>query len=312
VFTRAPRRFQGLRNGTCTSTNSAIARCAFRDLLRSQNHSRSLTKEEIADVRHEPPFLLTQNTDEYYICFATQLTRENLPPQVAQRVARELRKLVLQPLDGIRYLPQDEEQLSEIHAEIRGPEDTPYEGGFFTVKLTLTESFPQQPPRGVFLTKIFHPNVSQPAGEICVNTLKKDWKPTLGLAHVLQVVRCLLIVPFPESSLNDEAGKLFLDSYDEYARRAKLWTKIHAPKRSAVASEEAGETSGEEDKKDSKSAADKSISEKMLKRPAEDAASEESAALATPMKKRTKTDSGPVDASLKKKKTNKKKGIKRL
>ncbi|CAH0514037.1 unnamed protein product [Peronospora belbahrii] len=178
------------------------------------------------------------------------LTRENLPPQVAQRVARELQKLVIKPLNGIKYLPQEEEYLSEIHAEIRGPEDTPYENGYFTVKLTLTESFPEQPPRGMFLTKIFHPNVSQPAGDICVNTLKKDWLPTLGIAHVLQVVRCLLIVPFPESSLNDEAGKLFMDSYEEYARRAKLWTNIHAPKRSAVAIEEIAETtSGEEKKK---------------------------------------------------------------
>ncbi|KAF4028317.1 Ubiquitin-conjugating enzyme [Phytophthora infestans] len=231
------------------------------------------------------------------------LARENLPPQVAQRVARELRKLVVQPLEGIRYLPQEEEQLCEIHAEIRGPEDTPYQGGYFTVKLTLTESFPEQPPRGVFLTKIFHPNVSQPAGDICVNTLKKDWKASLGLAHVLQVIRCLLIVPFPESSLNDEAGKLFLDSYDEYARRAKLWTNIHAPKRSAVC-EEAGETSGEEDKRN--------CSNSQHKRPAEDVTRSDGndAALSTPIKKMK--ISSDVGSSLKKKKANKKKAIKRL
>jgi len=47
------------------------------------------------------------------------------------------------------------------------------------------------------------------------------------MAHVLGVIRCLLIVPFPESSLNDEAGKLFMESYDEYARRAKLMTNVH-------------------------------------------------------------------------------------
>ena len=46
-----------------------------------------------------------------------------------------------------------------------------------------------------------------------------------------QVIRCLLIVPFPESSLNDEAAKLFMESYDEYARRARLLTSVRAPKR---------------------------------------------------------------------------------
>ena len=49
---------------------------------------------------------------------------------------------------------------------------------------------------GYFLTKIFHPNVSKP-GEICVNVLKRDWKPDMGLRHVLVIVRCLLIEPFP-------------------------------------------------------------------------------------------------------------------
>lgn len=87
--------------------------------------------------------------------------------------------------------------------------------------------FPAIPPRGFFLTKIFHPNVDLSTGAICVNTLKKDWTSETTLNHVLAVIRCLLIVPFPESSLNDEAGKLFMESYDEYAKRARLLADVH-------------------------------------------------------------------------------------
>lgn len=65
---------------------------------------------------------------------------------------------------------------------------------------------------GFFLTKIFHPNISK-IGEICVNTLKRDWKPELSLTHILTVIRCLLIEPYPESALNEEAGKLLLEDY---------------------------------------------------------------------------------------------------
>ena len=95
------------------------------------------------------------------------------------------------------------------------------------MKLSLPSDFPASPPRGFFITKIYHPNVDNSTGAICVNTLKKDWTPTTSFRHVLGVIRCLLIVPFPESSLNDEAGKLFMDSYEEYARRAKLMAKVH-------------------------------------------------------------------------------------
>jgi len=52
------------------------------------------------------------------------------------------------------------------------------------VKLVLGKDFPQGPPKAYFLTKIFHPNVAK-NGEICVNTLKKDWKPDLGIQHIL-------------------------------------------------------------------------------------------------------------------------------
>jgi ubiquitin-protein ligase len=58
--------------------------------------------------------------------------------------------------------------------------------GVFKVKLTLGKGFPQEPPKAFFLTKIFHPNVA-PNGEICVNTLKKDWKSDLGIKHILLV-----------------------------------------------------------------------------------------------------------------------------
>lgn len=97
------------------------------------------------------------------------------------------------------------------------------------MKLILGPDFPTSPPRGVFLTKIFHPNVSD-TGDICVNVLKRDWTPDMGLRHVLTVVRCLLVEPNAESALNEDAGKLLLDGFEAFAQRARLITDIHARK----------------------------------------------------------------------------------
>lgn len=83
------------------------------------------------------------------------------------------------------------------------------------------------------LTKIFHPNFSK-VGEICVNTLKKDWSPEHTVKHVLCVIRCLLIEPNPESALNEEAGKLLLENYEDYHKRASMYTKIHATPQAEV------------------------------------------------------------------------------
>jgi len=156
---------------------------------------------------------------------------ENLPPRTLARVARDVRDLVKSPPEGVRLVVDEESgmpgSLAEIVAEIEGPEDTPYHTRYFQLKLVLSTDFPSKPPRGYFLTKIYHPNVDPTTGAICVNTLKKDWTPTTSLSHVLTVIRCLMIVPFPESSLNDEAGKNFMDSYDEYAKRARLVAGVH-------------------------------------------------------------------------------------
>lgn len=98
------------------------------------------------------------------------------------------------------------------------------------MKLLLPYDYPASPPKGNFLTKIFHPNVKPVSGDICVNALKKDWLPTLGIRHVLNVIRCLLINPWPDSALNEEAAKMMSDSYDEYAARVRMLTSIHAKK----------------------------------------------------------------------------------
>ena len=64
-----------------------------------------------------------------------------------------------------------------------------------------------------------------------MNTLKKVWTPETDFAHTPAIIGCLLIVPFPELLLNDEGGKLFLESNDEYAKRARLVADIHGIQR---------------------------------------------------------------------------------
>lgn len=95
--------------------------------------------------------------------------------------------------------------------------------GSFTSRLIS----PQVLLTGWFATKIFHPNVSN-TGEICVNTLKKDWKSSYGIGHILVTIKCLLIYPNPDSALDEEAGKLLQENYESYCERAKLITSVHA------------------------------------------------------------------------------------
>ncbi|XP_065193380.1 ubiquitin-conjugating enzyme E2 S-like [Sycon ciliatum] len=194
---------------------------------------------------------------------------ENLPPGVLRKVVKEIGGLLKEPPEDVKVLPL-EERVTEIEAVITGPAGTPFAGGEFRMKLVLGKDFPAAPPKGYFTTKIFHPNVSA-AGEICVNTLKKDWNAEMGIRHLLLTIKCLLIDPNPASALNEEAGKLILEDYAEYGRRAEMMTRIHAMKSvkdSDDKKDTAAASGGSSATSTSKSSADKKKSDrkKNLKR----------------------------------------------
>lgn len=173
-----------------------------------------------------------------------------LAPRTASRLAREVRDLLVSPENGV-HLVVDEatglpSNLRELTAELEGPADTPYVGRFFLLRFTFGPEFPATPPTAHFLTKVYHPNVDATTGAICVNTLKRDWKSEHTMKHCLAVIRCLLMEPFPESSLNEDAGKLFMESYKEYCKRAQLHADVHGRTQSVAAPATTAKTEMEE------------------------------------------------------------------
>ncbi|KAH7325515.1 ubiquitin-conjugating enzyme/RWD-like protein [Rhizoctonia solani] len=147
-------------------------------------------------------------------------------PAAFRKLVKEIQQLRAEPPEGIRVVPSEENML-DVTGIVAGPEGTPFAGGYFHIHFSFPPTYPASPPSARMITKIFHPNVSR-SGEICVNTLKKDWKPTYGLGHVLVTIKCLLIVPNAESALDEEAGKLLLEDWDEFCSRAKMWCSVHA------------------------------------------------------------------------------------
>ena len=160
------------------------------------------------------------------------LNSSHLNPNIIKALWRQQQELLKKSPEYVTPIINPEDPL-DIQCDIEGPKATPYENGIFRVKLIISNDFPTQAPKGIFITKIFHPNISE-KGEICVNTLKKDWNPSQwNLYNLFEVIKCLLIVPFPQSALNEEAGKLFMENYDEYFKIAKMYTNIYAMKNSS-------------------------------------------------------------------------------
>merc|ERR1711964_624699 len=58
----------------------------------------------------------------------------------------------------------DSEKPEIVNVIVYGPEDTPYSGGRFDLKIQLSKDFPFKAPKIRFETKIYHCNVSQLKG----------------------------------------------------------------------------------------------------------------------------------------------------
>lgn len=140
---------------------------------------------------------------------------------------REIKNLMRRPLEDIT-IEVNAHNLSILTAYILGPEGTPFEQGRFRIELQFPDSYPQQPPKGFFKTKIWHPNVLWNGGDICVDTLKRGWNEKMGVRDILIAVRSLMIVPNYDSALNGEAGKQIISSYEEFEAIARQKTDFYA------------------------------------------------------------------------------------
>eukprot|EP00116_Pleurobrachia_bachei_P007020 sb/3467282/ len=69
-------------------------------------------------------------------------------------------------------LDLEDSSFLKLRGEIRGPPDTPFDGGKYILDITIPETYPFNPPKVVFKTKIWHPNISSVTGAICLDILK--------------------------------------------------------------------------------------------------------------------------------------------
>ena len=59
------------------------------------------------------------------------------------------------------YAEPNENNYRHFYVKIAGPTGTAYEGGLFEAELYLPDEYPMVPPKCLFKTKIFHPNIDK-------------------------------------------------------------------------------------------------------------------------------------------------------
>ena len=143
-----------------------------------------------------------------------------------RRIQKELKDLQVEPPENCSAGPRGD-NLFVWDAVILGPTGTPYAGGVFKLEIHFPVDYPFKPPKPVFLTKVFHPNISA-SGSICLDILKNQWSPALTINKVLLSICSLLSDANPSDPLVPEVADMYVRDRARYDATARLWTEKYA------------------------------------------------------------------------------------
>lgn len=145
----------------------------------------------------------------------------------ARRLQREYAEIQQDPPANCTAGPVNDEDFFKWEAMIFGPGDSPFQGGVFRLSIHFPSDYPFKPPIVTFKTKIYHPNINA-AGGICLDILKSQWSPALGVSKVLLSILSLLTDANPNDPLVPEIADIYKRDRAAYDERAREWTRMYA------------------------------------------------------------------------------------
>jgi ubiquitin-conjugating enzyme E2 D/E len=144
-----------------------------------------------------------------------------------RRIAKELSDLRKDPPANCSAGPRDDNDMYFWDGVIFGPSDSPYTGGVFNLTIQFPVDYPFKPPRLMFTTKVYHPNINRD-GFICLDILKTNWSPALTISKVLLSVLSMFTDPNPDDPLVPDIANQYKNDRAEYERVAREWTRLYA------------------------------------------------------------------------------------
>lgn len=159
-----------------------------------------------------------------------------------RRIEKDMMELMM--LDHEVLLVDD--NMQQFYVMFKGPSDTPYEGGTWKVRVELPDQYPMKLPSIGFTNKIYHPNIDELLGLVCLDVINQTWSPMFGLLNIFEeFLPHLLRYANPSDPLNADALGLMNKDMDQYTDMVKQYVKKYAL--ALLVATEAGDDDGDDD-----------------------------------------------------------------
>ena len=167
------------------------------------------------------------------------------PVQLDMGISRIQREYALCQKDsdliqiGCSFGLEQENNFNVWKVSMLGPQNTPYAGGVFTIKVYFPEEYPKKGAEFRFVNKIYHLNVDwknkDSLGHICLSSLN-EWhttgkvkaKPCYGVKQALFDIFCLFYNQGVDSPYDEAIAEQYKNRRQEFDAIASKWTKEYA------------------------------------------------------------------------------------
>ncbi|EEH05735.1 ubiquitin-conjugating enzyme E2 [Histoplasma capsulatum var. duboisii H88] len=121
----------------------------------------------------------------------------------------------------------------------------PFEGGLWKIHVELPDQYPYKSPSIGFVNRIYHPNIDELSGSVCLDVINQTWSPMYDMINIFEVfLPQLLRYPNPSDPLNGDAAAVLMRDPKKYEARVREYVAKYASKDAA---DEAGEDTESDD-----------------------------------------------------------------
>ncbi len=145
------------------------------------------------------------------------------------RLKKELKELQTDPLATLGVTVGLVKNDDYFHWQITmlGPQDTPYANGLFFLTADFPNNYPNAGPEVRFTNKIYHLNVNEANGHVCISTLN-EWQTGTTMSEVLSLIFALFYKENPNSAYDKKKAELFKNNRAKFDENVREWTRKYA------------------------------------------------------------------------------------
>lgn len=131
------------------------------------------------------------------------------------RLKKEFAELDLPHHATVTFPKEGDLMRINVAIDLTGEGDSRWKGGKYMFTIQFANAYPYEAPKCHCETPIYHPNIDT-EGHVCLNILRADWKPVLGVNPVILGLIFLFIEPNPNDPLNHDAARVLREKPEQF------------------------------------------------------------------------------------------------